>query len=210
MASPSKPNYLLFNTTKEREQILKTLNRQKKEIDDLKAQLQARKDTPQVEAKQEDTYTKEYVTMQFEKIRDQRQEIEGLRSEMRQIDKSRLKRIKELEEFIEELKDRTPIGAEDLNAQVHYLLQVLRLEAEERDTFAPHSKSEIQDKIARVVDNLIMLYKYPYRHPDRFEDMKTIAETFSRLGYPVELWMVVYDKDVTTTKEDEWADKLNV
>lgn len=112
--------------------------------------------------------------------------------------------ITEMQKDIFELKNRTPLGAEDLDIQVRYLIRILGLASQERI----YAKSNTLGEIAEHVDDLIMHYKWPYRNQERFDEMRAIATNLKEMGFPVEMHVLSFDKHEVTEREKEWAEKI--
>jgi len=93
-----------------------------------------------------------------------------------------------------------------MDKQIEALISLLRLSSKEDDFQALNG--ERRNQIATAVDDLIMLYKWPFRNQDRFEAMKSVARRMRQQGIPVMMQSVSFDRLNVTEPEEQWIQTI--
>jgi len=111
-----------------------------------------------------------------------------------------------IQKEIRDLESRTPIDSKDVDKQVEVFISLLRTMTEK-----PASEISLDKKrrqIATAIDDLIMMYKWPFRNQDRFEGMKSIAENLLKCEIPVRMQNIVFDKSNIAEGEKQWIETI--
>lgn len=175
------------------------IRNQRKQIEDLKAQLSQScpRTEPAALRGTEDSSAMEKLVKEFETLKvsvnQLNEELEG---------KKML--IGELQKQIHELNNFTPIGAEDLDIQVRHLVRILTLVSRGQI----YAKVGKLGEVAEQVDDLIMHYKWPYRNEERFEEMKAISANLKEMGFPTAMHAISFDNKEMTAMEKEWVENI--
>jgi predicted nuclease with TOPRIM domain len=190
----------------------KIIEDQRKEIEDLKAQLS--QSCPRTESAAltatEGSSTGENLAKNFETLKVSTDRLnEKLKSKRMLIVElqTQLQELKSASPWGSEIlnpKNLTPTDSEDISLQLRHLIGVLSLLSQEKIS----AKTNKVAHIAELVDDLILHYKWPFRNEERFNAMKVIGTNLKAMGFPMAMHTISFDNKEMMEKELEWLLKI--